>query len=277
MLGHKLVQVLSKKMDVYATARRDSFVFNNVRFIGGIDVEDESLVKGIVKSLKPDVVINSVGLVKQLPESKNVVKSLKINSIFPHLLAKLCTNEGIRLIHISTDCVFKGDKGNYKEEDEADATDIYGKSKYLGEIYSEGCLTLRTSIIGREITERKGLIEWFLSKKGEKIKGYRKAIFSGFPTITFSGIVCWLIESYPNLSGLFHVSSSPISKYELLCKLKEKLNFQVEIEPCDEVCINRSLDSSRFRAVTGFVPRTWDEMLDEMIEDFIWYEGLTER
>lgn len=275
MLGHKLAQVLSESMQVYVTTRRPLQFPLDARVISGIDIEDESLIKGVIKSTEADVVINAVGIVKQLPDSADIVKSLKVNSIFPHLLSRICIGEGKRFITVSTDCVFKGDRGNYKEEDEPDAQDVYGISKRLGEVAAEGCLTIRTSIIGREISSSKGLIEWFLRQKGGRIKGYKKAIFSGFPTITFSKIIKWLIEEYPELSGLFHISSQPISKYHLLCMLKDKLNLDVEIEPCEAIQVDRSLNSTKFCRLTGFNPKSWDEMLDEMVEDFKRYEGLS--
>ncbi len=272
MLGHKLAQVLRKDFEVYVTVRKPNLKLEGVRTIENIDVENLGIVEGIVRGVHPDVIINAVGIVKQSLEVKNVVKALTINSIFPHRLAQFARDVEARFITISTDCVFKGNKGNYTEEDIPDAEDIYGKSKQLGEVREEGCLTIRTSIIGRELDDSKGLVEWFLSQKGKTIKGYRKAMFNGFPTIVLSEILKEIIKRHNSLSGLYHISSEPISKYDLLSLLKAKLNFDVEIEASDEIQIDRSLNSERFRKETGFKPESWEKMIDKMIEDFEWYE-----
>jgi dTDP-4-dehydrorhamnose reductase len=216
---------------------------------------------------QPDVIINAVGIIKQLPSSKDVIKTLKINSIFPHQLAQLAQTTGARLITISTDCVFNGRKGSYTEEDISDAEDLYGKSKNLGEVTAHNCLTLRTSIIGRELRTAHSLVEWFLSNRGEKVKGFTEAIYSGFPTVILAGIISDLIENHKNLQGLYHVSSEPINKFDLLCLLKRFYNVPVEIEPFAEFKIDRSLDSSKFRKETGFAPLDWEEMVRIMAQD----------
>ncbi len=216
---------------------------------------------------KPDVIINAVGIIKQLPTSKEVVETLKINSIFPHQLAQIAQASGARLITISTDCVFNGRKGNYTEKDISDAEDLYGRSKNLGEVSAPGCLTLRTSIIGRELQTSHSLVEWFLSNRGKKVKGYTEAIYSGFPTIILADIITDLIENHKNLQGLYHVSSETISKFDLLCLLKDFYKVPIEIEPYADFEIDRSLDSSKFRKETGFAPLGWEEMIEKMAQD----------
>lgn len=273
MLGHKLVQTLQKRFDVYATLRTNSADFirfgiiNSERIIDGVEVENLDVVQKVFDISKPDVIINAVGIIKQLPMSKEVIKTLKINSIFPHQLAQSAQATGARLITISTDCVFNGRKGNYAEEDVSDAEDLYGKSKNLGEVCAPGCLTLRTSIIGRELRTSHSLVEWFLSNRGKKVKGFTKAVYSGFPTIILADIITDLIENHKNLQGLYHVSSEPISKFDLLCLLKEFYKVPIEIEPYTDFETDRSLNSSKFRKETGFAPLGWEKMIEKMARD----------
>ncbi len=273
MLGHKLVQVLQKQFDVWTTFRGSSTEFDKFGFydsekvVANIDVENFEVVRDAVFNLEPNVVINAIGIIKQTPTSNDVVKTLKINSIFPHQLAELTKKAGARLITVSTDCVFDGRKGNYKEEDISDAADLYGKSKNLGEISAPHCLTLRTSIIGRELQTAHSLVEWFLSSKGRKIRGFTNAVFSGFTTIVLAEIISDLIENHSNLHGLYHVSSEPISKFDLLCLLKKFYALPIEIEPDGDFKIDRSLNSERFRSETGFVPDEWSTMIGRMTAD----------
>lgn len=273
MLGHKLVQVLEKRFDVWTTLRfdyekyADFGIFDAERTFSGVDVEDFETVENLLDELKPNVVINAAGLIKQLPSSKNVVKTLTINSVFPHRLAEVVSSLDSRLLSISTDCVFDGKKGGYTEGDIPNAVDLYGKSKNLGEVVEGNCLTLRTSIIGRELETAHSLVEWFLSSEGKTVKGFKNAIFSGFPTVVLADIIGDLIVNQKNLRGLYHVSSDPINKYELLCLIKKGFNLNIEIEPESEFQIDRSLDSTKFRQKTGFVPQTWDEMIKRMADD----------
>ena len=273
MLGHKLFQVLKKRFSVRTTLRTNFAdfenygIFDSQRVIGAVEVENFDSVRKAFNVFEPDVIINAVGIIKQLPKSKEVIKTLKINSIFPHQLAQLAQAMGARLITISTDCVFNGRKGNYTEKDVSDAEDLYGKSKNLGEVFADGCLTLRTSIIGRELHTSHSLVEWFLSNRGGKVKGFTEAIYTGFPTIALADIISELIENHKNLQGLYHVSSQPISKFDLLCLLKEFYKVPIEIEPYADYKIDRSLDSSKFRKETGIAPLEWEKMIEKMAQD----------
>ncbi len=279
MLGHKLVQVLQKQFSVCATLRKNFVdyktfgIFNPKEVFSTVNVEDFDSVQNVFAVYKPDVVINAVGIIKQLPTSKDVVKTLKINSIFPHQLALLSRDYNARLINVSTDCVFNGRKGNYKETDVSDAEDLYGKSKNLGEISEPNCLTLRTSIIGRELQTAHSLVEWFLSNRGGKVRGFTEAVFSGFPTIMLADIISDVIENHKSLEGLYHVSSKPINKYDLLCLLKKFYKVTIEIEPSADFKIDRSLDSSKFRAETGFAPLDWETMVERMARDSTPYDS----
>jgi len=273
MLGHKLVQMLQKRFDVWTTLRTNSADFinfgiiNSERVINDVEIENFAVVQKVFDYIKPDVIINAVGIIKQIQTSKEVVKTLKINSIFPHQLAELTQTSGARLITISTDCVFNGRQGNYSEDNISDAEDLYGKSKNLGEVFAPNCLTLRTSIIGRELQTTHSLVEWFLSNRGKKVKGFSEAIYSGFPTIILADIISDLIENHKHLEGLYHVSSEPISKLDLLYLLAIFYKVPIEIEPNADLKIDRSLDSTKFRRETGFVPLEWEKMIEIMAQD----------
>lgn len=273
MLGHKLIQEFSADFDVSFTIRSRKKDVEKLDFVNkaevfeSIDVEDILRVEQVINKARPGVVINAVGIIKQLPESKNDLLSLNINSIFPRRLAQLSEKYDFRLINISTDCVFSGEKGNYSENDFADAEDLYGKSKLLGETSGKNSLTIRTSIIGRELFTNHSLLEWFLFNQKNTVKGFTKAVFSGFPTLILSEIIKEIITNYPKLEGLYHISSQPISKYDLLCLIKEKYNLSVEIKPFDDFKIDRSLDSAKFRKLTGFVPTAWGKMIERMAFD----------
>ena len=273
MLGHKLMQVLKESHQVFGTVRSDALSPEVSRILGvphiatSVFIEDAAAVRRALETVRPDVVINAVGIIKQLPDSKNVITTLTVNSIFPHRLAELAGELGFRLLTVSTDCVFSGSRGNYSEADSPDATDLYGKSKNLGEVVAENCLTLRTSIIGHELGTSHSLVDWFLSNQGGKVKGFANAVYSGFPTVVFAGIIDSLIRHHPRLFGLYHLSSEPISKYDLLRLIDERYQPNIEIERSEDFRIDRSLDSTRFRSETDFTPKSWPEMIDLMAAD----------
>ena len=273
MLGHKLVQVLSRRFDVWATLRSELSrykyleIFDLEKTFELVDVANFEELERILKTLKPDVVINAVGIIKQLPTSRDVIKTLTINSIFPHKLGQAAEELNYRFITISTDCVFDGKKGNYTEEDISNAYDLYGKSKNLGEVVAKNCLTLRTSIIGREIETSHSLIEWFINNREGKVKGFKKAIYTGFPTIVLADIIGDIIEKFPDLQGLYHLSSDPISKFELLNLVNNEYGLNITIEADEEFKIDRSLDSTKLRRETNFKPQSWKEMIKIMAGD----------
>jgi dTDP-4-dehydrorhamnose reductase len=278
MLGHKLYQQFQGRFDVFATARQslsgyaDFGIFQESQIIKGVDAFNFDSVAAAVAKVQPDVVINCIGVIKQLEAAKDPIISLTINSLFPHRVANLCRAAGIRFIHVSTDCVFNGRKGMYTEADPSDAEDLYGRTKFLGEVDYEGCLTLRTSIIGRELGAPTGLVDWFLSNQGGKVRGYRRAIYTGFTTIALSAIIANILEQHPQLSGVYQASSQPINKYDLLLLIRSAFNANIEVEPYDDFILDRSLDSSRFRSQTGFAPPTWEQMIQEMANDSAPYD-----
>lgn len=278
MLGHQLWQILRPQFDTWATLRTDFQavakydLFDPQYIINHVDAFDLDSVARAISTVQPSIVINCVGIIKQLPTAKDPITSLVINALFPHKLARLCQVAQARLIHISTDCVFSGRKGMYTEDDVSDAEDLYGRTKFLGEISGPGCLTLRTSIIGRELQTTSGLVEWFLSNRNGAVRGYTQAIYSGFPTIVLARLIVNIIEHNQDLEGIYQVSSEPITKYDLLQLMREAYDIPIQIEPSSDVQIDRSLDSSRFRALTGFVPLPWSAMIQEMAQDPSPYE-----
>ena len=272
MMGHKLFLTLSKRFDLFATCRsfhkKWSHILPKERLFADVHADNFDSVIGAVESVAPDVVINCIGIVKQLDAAKDPIIAITINALFPHHLALICKNAGARLIHFSTDCVFNGVKGNYTEDDPSDANDLYGRTKFLGELSAHHCVTLRTSIIGHELNGRLGLIDWFLSQEG-KVRGFTKAIYTGFPTVEMARIIAEYVIPNEDLSGLYQVSSSPISKYELLRLVADQYNKRIEIEPYAEFSCDRSLDSSRFRATAGYRPPSWKELVTLMHDDFM--------
>lgn len=273
MLGHQLFNHLQPRHEVRVTLRQELAaynefgLFNNGNAYTGIDVRSIDRVTEVLADYRPQAVVNCVGIVKQRPTAKESIPSLEINSLLPHRLSVLCKAAGARLIHMSTDCVFSGKKGNYQETDPSDAKDLYGKTKFLGEVHDDHCLTLRTSIIGRELSRKKSLLEWFLGQIGT-VKGFKKAIYNGFTTIEMSRIIEKMLIEYPDAYGVYQVSSNPISKFDLLMLVKEKMGLAVEIIADETFQCDRSLDSTRFRKEFKYIPPTWDAMIEEFVKDF---------
>ena len=234
----------------------------------GVDADNFDSIIKVAGEFKPDCIINCIGIIKQQAAATEHIPALMVNSILPHRLASFCKAIGARLIQISTDCVFDGMSGMYCEDDISNAADLYGRTKYLGEVTQSHCITLRTSIIGHELTTRYGLVEWFLSQTGT-VNGFTKAIFSGFPTVEIARIIADLILPAPELSGLYHVSSDPISKYDLLGLIARQYGISTPIVPCESFAVDRSLDSNRFKKATGYQPSAWETLIELMYADFM--------
>lgn len=298
MLGSTLVRYLSRNTDLHvmASAREPAVRVADVlkvsvdRVLGGASFSGDSLCalsamtafSGVnnsdsidssthqflraVVDFEPDVVINAIGVIKQNEGSKDALLSVPLNTLLPHFLARVCKELGARLIHVSTDCVFSGAKGRYTESDRSDATDLYGRSKYMGEVHHQRhVFTLRTSIIGHELWRQSSLLEWFLSQEGP-VLGYRHAVFSGLPTVELARVIDQFVLPRPDLHGLYHISSDPIDKHTLLRLIAEQYGKPVAMLPADEPAMDRSLDSSKFRQATGFTPESWPEQIRRMRE-----------
>jgi dTDP-4-dehydrorhamnose reductase len=272
MLGNAVFRFFSSSRDhaVTGTVRSSSAV--NLfpeelhgQIVSGVEIYDPDGLMRLFDRVMPDVVVNCVGLVKQLPGAEDPLAAIPMNALLPHRLLGLCKVAGARLIHIGTDCVFDGARGMYRESDFANATDLYGRSKYLGELHDPQAITLRTSIIGPELGTAHGLVSWFLAQRG-RVRGFTRAIFSGLPTVELARVIRDFVIPAADLSGLYHVSSAPISKYDLLHGIAREYGHSIEIVPDGELVIDRSLDSSRFRERTGYVAPEWQEMLRVMHE-----------
>ncbi len=270
MLGNAMMRILSEEgdWDVYGTIRSEGLkkLFHQDiarNLLPGVDVEQYDSLLQTFLQVRPDVVINCIGLIKKFMSEEDRLHAISINAALPHRLAKLCGVSGARLIHMSTDCVFSGEAGNYSESDISDAKDLYGRSKFLGEVDYPQALTLRTSIIGRELQSANGLIGWFLSQEGS-CSGFRRAIFSGFPTVVLAEIIRKFIIPNPDLHGLYHVAAQPISKYELLRLVADVYGKSIEIIPDDSLVIDRSLNAERFAQATGYHAPGWHDLIESM-------------
>jgi len=231
--------------------------------IEGVDADDVRTVERVIADTRPAVVVNCIGVVKQLAAAEDPLIALPLNALFPHRLARICAAAGARLIHISTDCVFDGKRGLYRETDRPDADDLYGISKRLGEVDYPGAITLRTSIIGHELKGARSVVDWFLSQAGS-VDGYTRAIFSGLPTVELARVIRDQVVPRPDLRGLYHVSADPISKFDLLRLVAETYGHDIEIVASERVVIDRSLDSTRFRDATSWAPPAWPELVRRM-------------
>jgi dTDP-4-dehydrorhamnose reductase len=274
MLGHQLLRHFSAHHDTRVTLRQalEHYsrygLFKSDNAYGAIDARSTDSLRKVLADFRPEAVINAIGLVKQRPVAQEAIPNIEINALLPHKVALLCMEVGARLVHMSTDCVFSGSRGCYREADRPDSDDLYGLSKLLGEVHAPHCITLRTSLIGPELSRKTGLLEWFLAQKGT-VHGYRRTIFSGFTTIELSRIIEKILLQFPEGGGLYHVSSAPISKLDLLSLIKEKLNLPLQIIPDDRAHCDRSLDSTRFRADFGYEPPSWDTMLEELTKNIL--------
>jgi dTDP-4-dehydrorhamnose reductase len=281
MLGHKMFQVLRERFsDVFCTVREDvrKPPFDRVELlqgddvIPGVDVTDFSAIEAMLSAIRPEYVVNCVGVIKQRAEAISPIPSITINSLLPHKLAQMAARWGGRVVHFSTDCVFSGKRGGYTEEDHSDAEDLYGKTKFLGEMAVANALTLRTSIIGRELTEHRSLLDWFLAQNHKTVRGYRRVIYSGVTTNYLAELVASVIQEHPGLNGLYQVASEPISKYDLLCLLREAYQLDVRIEPDDLEVSDRSMRCDALREAIDYKCPPWPVLARQLAEDNTPYE-----
>jgi len=278
MLGHRLQATLRPAHETFVTVRKaaDRYaalgIFDRSHLIDRVDAQVDADLERAFEIARPEVAINCVGIIKQLRESEDPLTAISVNALLPHRLARLCAARGARLVHVSTDCVFSGEKGRYTETDPPDPRDLYGRSKLLGEVGSAGAITLRTSMIGREIDTRSGLVEWFLGQRGGRVSGYKRAIYTGFTTAVLSRIILDVIDRHRDLSGVWHVSSDPIDKYSLLNLINAAFGLGVVIDPDETFACDRSLDGARYRSRAGFTPPSWADMIAELRADSTPYD-----
>jgi dTDP-4-dehydrorhamnose reductase len=273
MLGHKLHQQLSKHVETHVTLRRFDEelrgfgIFDEANVHEGVDASDFATVAGALRAIRADWVINCIGVIKQRPEAGDPEACIAINALFPHRLARECRQVGARLVHFSTDCVFSGARGNYTENDAADAADLYGRTKLLGEVDGPGAITIRTSIVGSSLRDDRSLFDWFLSRGRQPVKGYCRAVYTGLTTERLAQEVWTIISRHPGLSGVWHVSSEKISKFDLLMTLKRAMALPTEVARDYDYRCDRSLSCEKYRAATGFAPPRWEEMIDAYARD----------
>lgn len=281
MLGHKLFQRLRKLHPdtcctirglVHDDALRKVDLFHAGNVIENCDATDWPALRRLLARLEPRTLINCVGVIKQRPAAKRPIPSIEINSLLPHKLAAACKDWGGKLIHFSTDCVFSGKSGNYVEDDLSDAEDLYGRSKFLGEVVDGDVITLRTSIIGRELEHRQSLLEWLLAQNHSRITAYTHAIFSGVTTNYLSQVVDRLIADFPHLTGLYQVVSPAVSKYELLRLLRDAYDLDIEIIPDPTFHCDRSMKGEKFARATGYTCPGWPALVAELAGDETPYE-----
>lgn len=270
MLGNAVFRFLAKSPchEVFASVRSFEalrLLPNNLHknVIVRVDVENLDCLTRLFDTIHPDMVINCIGLVKQVAAASDPLSAILINALYPHRLARLCDVAGSRLVHMSTDCVFSGAKGMYVESDYADANELYGRSKYLGEVDYPHTITLRTSIIGHELNGARSLVNWFLAQK-DLVKGYKRVVFSGLPTVEIARVIRDYIIPHPELHGVYHVSAEPINKFDLLTMVAQTYEKNVEVIADDQFSLDRSLDSTRFRQATNFSPKPWRDLLQTM-------------
>lgn len=272
MLGHKMFQILRRRFSgVVCTIRQP--LPEGVDFLQGpcvipnVDAADFPALETTLSAFRPEYVVNCVGVIKQRAEACSPIPSITINSLLPHKLAQMASHWGGRVIHFSTDCVFSGKRGGYTEEDQSDAGDLYGKTKFLGEVAIGNALTLRTSIIGRELSHHCSLLDWFLAQNHQTIRGFRKVIYSGVTTNHLAELVASIIENHPALNGLYQVASEPIPKYDLLCLLREAYGLDVTIEPDDVEISDRSMKGDKLRDAIGYKCPPWPVLIRQLAED----------
>jgi dTDP-4-dehydrorhamnose reductase len=272
MLGHKLFFELSKdtSLDVYGTQRSSDIGIFSGSFASkiktGVDGDNFDTIIRALASIQPDVVINCIGLIKQTALSNDPLTAITVNAQLPHRISLVCKASGARMIHFSTDCIFDGKKGEYKESDISSATDLYGRTKFLGEVDYPHCLTIRTSIIGHELKGFLSLVEWFLRQNSAN--GYSKAIFSGLPTVEIAKVLREYILPNDTLCGVYHLSTDAISKYDLLTLINKRYEANINIERFDDFYIDRSLDSSKFSKQTSYVAPKWEQLIEDMYIDY---------
>jgi dTDP-4-dehydrorhamnose reductase len=276
MLGHKVFQRLQGKFRCVRATIRPSLdaepychipLFGRGRVFDRVEVTDRSALSALLQRLRPQVVINCVGVIKQRPEVEDPSTCIEVNALLPHRLAALLSEWHGRLIQISTDCVFSGSRGAYTEDDASDAEELYGRTKALGEIAAPRVITLRTSMIGRELTHHRSLLDWLLQRNHSTVHGFTRAIYSGVTTNHLADIIGDVVELHPALSGVFQVASDPISKFDLLCLLRKAYDLDVEVVPDDHVKCDRSLNGRRFQHATGYRSPSWPVLVEQLAGD----------
>jgi dTDP-4-dehydrorhamnose reductase len=278
LIGHQLFRVLSEGFETYGILHKKKGFYGNIPLLSGknvidnIDVNDFKSLKEVLTEINPGLILNCIGITLRKNEINNLADAIRTNALFPHLLAQWAGNNGKRVIHFSTDCVFNGKTGNYNEDSLTTAENTYGRTKALGEIRYENSLTIRSSFIGQELFGRTELLEWFLAQKGKQIKGFRNTFYSGVSTIFMAMTMKDIISHYPGLSGLYNLApEKPISKYDLLCLARDAYKIDVDIVPEDQHVHFPTLDASKLRKAINLNVPSWKIMMEELASNRDFY------
>jgi len=270
LIGSTLYKFLRKKNDlvVFGTARNIN-MGSDTSLIGNVDFLNIDNSFNFISEIAPSIVINCVGITKHSMHYNKIGDVSFLNSMLPHFLSDLSNIFNFKLIHISSDCVFDGQRGNYSELDLPDSKDLYGKSKFLGELDGRSRnITIRTSTIGHENLTKYGLLEWFLNQHGS-CNGFSKAFFSGLTTIELANILYKYFIFDDSVSGLYNLAGPKINKFDLLKIIARVYKKDIEIKEDQTFCIDRSLNASKFNNKFGYPVKEWDLMVREMKEDAI--------
>lgn len=268
MLGSTIIRYLSKNSNFYLYGvSRSKLNMIGKTYNKNIIIKDlnRKSIELIIRKTKPEFIINCIGLINHKISKNNIEEAIYLNSMLPHILANECIKFNITLIHFSTDCVFNGSKGNYKETDYSDCYDFYGKTKFIGEPNNNKTIVIRTSIIGHELNSKFGLLEWFLNKK-QFVKGYKNFFFSGFPTVEIAEILHnYILKKKTIKSGLYHLGSRKISKFNLLKIIKKIYNKKdIVVNPCYKPIVNKTLNSEYFKKKTNYSCPPWKDLIKKM-------------
>ena len=276
MIGHKIAQVLQLKNEVIGTSRKKIshrvLGINKTKIFYKDFVIDDNL--NFISEIMPDIIINCVGVTTRRINNKNINHLSFINSILPKLINDWSIENSKKMIHMSTDCVFSGIKGDYLDDAIPDADDSYGSSKAKGEIKNNKTLTLRSSMIGREIYNHTELFEWLLKNKKGKIEGYDNVIYSGITTIRMAKIIDFILSNNLDLSGIYNIGSIAISKYELLKMFNNAFDLQIDIKKITQIKSNKVLISKKFTEITGLKTPNWNDLISEFKEDCETYSDI---
>lgn len=272
LIGNGLFNTMSanSSLEVFATSRAStppknlSMKLRDKLFLR-VDATQGERFLNFISDVHPDVLINCIGLTKHLPSGNDPLTAIPLNSFLPHYLAAHCRATNIRFIHISSDCVFSGNRGQYLEGDVPDSNDVYGRTKALGEVCDGQSLVIRTSTIGHELSTNFGLLDWFLSQR-DGCSGYKNAIFSGVTTVELARIIQEYVIPAPHLHGIYNVSGRSISKYDLLSLIAKVYEKKIHIIPDYGFSINRTLDCGKFAKATGYEPSSWSELIRKMYQ-----------
>ena len=269
MIGHKIAQALNDECELILSSRKsislDTIGVKRGKILFHDLITDN--LDSMLKKIFPDLIINCAGITTRRGVKDNIQNTRLLNSDIPHKLDSWANLNSKKLIHFSTDCVFSGSRGNYLDNDISDANDTYGKTKAAGEVNSFNTLTIRCSMIGRELYNFTELFEWLVKNKNKNIDGYSKVFYSGITTVRMGKIISKIIKEDINLTGIYNISSIPISKFDLLHKLSNAFGLNVDITENKNINSNKVLNSKKFAEITGIKTPDWDDLISEFVED----------